>query len=219
LLELIESELAPDAPIPSKRELAQRHGLSRMTVRQAVDQLVSQGRLYRVPGRGTFAARPKIQMRLVLSSFTEDMRRLGLQPGAGTLAVARIPAGEEVGGPLGLPPTAEVHMLERLRTADGVPMAIERTHLPAHLTPGLLEADLANQSLYARSWPNATRRCSTAASGRSGPAAPTVPKRARSACPSARLCCASSASPTRLTGRSSSLSPSTGATGTSSGPP
>jgi GntR family transcriptional regulator len=136
LLELIESELAPDAPIPSERELAQGHGLSRMTVRQAVSQLVSQGHLYRVHGRGTFVARPTIQIRLALTSFTEDMRRLGLQPGAVTLAAARIQAGEEVGRHLGLPATAEVHTLERLRTADGVPMAIERTHLPADLTPG-----------------------------------------------------------------------------------
>jgi GntR family transcriptional regulator len=149
LLELIESELTPDAPIPSERELAQRHGLHRMTVRQAVDQLVSQGRLYRVPRRGTFVARPKLQMRLTLTSFTQDMRGLGLRPGAVTLAATRIPAGEEVGSHLGLPHTAEVHMLERLRTAGGVPMAIERTHLPADLTPGLLGADLANQSLYA----------------------------------------------------------------------
>jgi GntR family transcriptional regulator len=90
LLELIESELAPDAPIPSECELAQGHGLSRMTVRQAVSQLVSQGHLYRVNGRGTFVTRPTIQMRLALTSFTEDMRRLGLQPGAVTLAAARI---------------------------------------------------------------------------------------------------------------------------------
>jgi GntR family transcriptional regulator len=147
LLSLIDSELAPDAAIPSERELAERHRLTRMTVRHAIDQLVGEGCLYRVPGRGTFVARSRIETQLTLTSFTEDMRRLGLRPGAVTLAASRQPAGK-VGVELGLAPDAEVHVLERLRTADDEPMALERTHLPADLTPGLLEVDLSNRSLY-----------------------------------------------------------------------
>jgi GntR family transcriptional regulator len=148
LVSLIDSELAPDAAIPSERELAERYALTRMTVRHAIDQLVSEGRLYRVAGRGTFVARSRIVTQLTLTSFTEDMRALGLRPGAVTLSASRRPAGA-IGAELGLPADAEVHLLERLRTADGVPMALERTHLPAALTPGLLDADLSDRSLYA----------------------------------------------------------------------
>src|SRR3954464_3833209 len=82
LLDLIERELSPDDLVPSERELAAAHGLSRMTVRQTLDHLVSEGRLYRVHGKGTFVARPKIDVPLTLTSFTRDMRSRGMLPGS-----------------------------------------------------------------------------------------------------------------------------------------
>jgi len=148
LLDQIERELGVDAPIPSERELSQRHGLSRMTARQAVDHLVTEGRLYRVPGKGTFVARPKIEMPLRLTSFTEDMRARGHEPGARDLARRTVPAPVTVARRLGIEPQTPVHVLERLRIADGIPMAIERSHLPAGLAPDLLTETL-DGSLYA----------------------------------------------------------------------
>src|SRR4029450_2813712 len=96
LLDLIENELTVDAPVPSERELAARYGLSRMTARQGVEHLVSGGRLYRGPGKGHFVARPKIDMPLRLTSFTEDMRARGLTPGSRDLDRRRIPASAAV---------------------------------------------------------------------------------------------------------------------------
>ncbi|MFC5180069.1 GntR family transcriptional regulator [Actinomadura harenae] len=149
LLDMIESaELPVDAPIPSERELCARYGLSRMTVRQGVDHLVSEGRLYRVPGKGTFVARPKIEMPLRLVSFTEDMLARGMRPGAIDLDRRTVPADARLARTFEVELGTPIHVVERLRTADGEPMALERAHILASLAPDLLDRRLADRSLY-----------------------------------------------------------------------
>jgi GntR family transcriptional regulator len=148
LLDVI-AEAAVDDPAPSERELMARFGVARMTARKAVDHLVAEGRLYRVQGKGTYVARPKIEMPLRLSSFTEDMRARGLHPGSRELDRRVVPAGRTLAASLQVGIDAEIVVLERLRLADGVPMAIERCHVPASVAPGLVSADLTNRSLYA----------------------------------------------------------------------
>ncbi|SDG63984.1 GntR family transcriptional regulator [Sinosporangium album] len=150
LLDLIESDELPiGAAIPSERELCHRYGLSRMTVRQAVDHLVSEGRLQRVPGKGTFVARPKIELALQLTSTSDDMRARGMVPGSRDLDRRIVRASAHLARELGIPPGDEVHFIERLRTADGEPLCIERAHIPVALAPDLAEQDLTNRSLYA----------------------------------------------------------------------
>ena len=148
LLDLVESELGADQVIPSEREMSSRFGLSRMTVRQAVDHLVSEGRLYRVQGKGTFVARPKIEMPLRLASFTEDMRARGLEPGSRDLDRRTDSASAHLARALQIEPGDPVHVIERLRTADGIPMAVERSHIPEAVAPGLADESLADRSLY-----------------------------------------------------------------------
>lgn len=140
--------LGVDDMIPSERELSVTYGLSRMTVRQTVDLLVAEGKLYRVPGKGTFVARPKIEMSLVLGSFSEDMRARGFEPGARELIRRVIPASGHTGRMLDIEPGTLVHHIERMRTADGEPMAVERSNIPAAMVPGLEDHDLAKRSLY-----------------------------------------------------------------------
>jgi len=147
LLDLVESELAVDAPIPSERELAERFHLSRMTVRQAIDGLVVEGRLYRIQGRGTFVARQKTDLQIRLASFTEDMRSRGMRATSRVLAFERVVATPQLARDLEIGAGEHVLRLERLRFADGIPMSVERTHVPERLVPGLLEAGLVG-SLY-----------------------------------------------------------------------
>jgi GntR family transcriptional regulator len=93
-------------------------------------------------------ARPKIDMPLRLTSFTEDMRSRGLVPGSADLGRRTIPATSAVARELGMGVGDMVHVIERLRTADGVPMALERSHIPASLAPDLLDMPLRERSLY-----------------------------------------------------------------------
>jgi GntR family transcriptional regulator len=148
LLDLVEAELGVDAPIPSERELAERFSLSRMTVRQAIDGLVVEGRLYRVQGKGTFVARQKTDLQIRLASFTEDMRSRGMRASSRVLAFERLAATPQLARDLEIPVGEHILRLERLRFADGIPMSVERTHVPERLVPGLLDTGLVG-SLYA----------------------------------------------------------------------
>lgn len=144
---LATRELGPDAPIPSERELAEEYGVSRMTVREAIGQLVTEGRLYRVRGKGTFVAPPRVDSMLELTSFTEDMRRRGHEPATIVLRTLEDIPPAPVRRALGLTATESAYRIERLRIADDIPMALEDGWYVARPAPGLLNRDLTG-SLY-----------------------------------------------------------------------
>lgn len=141
LLALIEGGLAVGAPIPSERELCERFSVSRSTVRQAVDTLVVDGVLRRQQGKGTFVAPPKTDLQVRLTSFTEEMRRRGMNPGSVLLIARTEPAPPSVAEALELEAAAEIHHLRRLLTADASPIAIEENWIPADLAPALLDGE------------------------------------------------------------------------------
>jgi len=148
ILELIEDQPA-GTPIPPERLLCERFDVSRVTLRRAVDDLVRDGVLVRRQGSGTYVARPKITQPLSTTSFSEDMRRRGLQPSSTILSFGRTSAGARLSQRLGISPAAEIVVIERLRLADDEPMALESVAVPADLVPGLAADDLGSQSLYA----------------------------------------------------------------------
>ena len=147
LSELIGTELSPGDRVPSERELMARFAVSRATVRQAIDALEREGLLVRRHGSGTFVAEHRVTSRLHLASFSDDMARRGLVPTTQLLSAERIGADDEVAVALALSPGAPVAHLERLRCADGRPMAYEVGDYPLDRLPGLLEEDLSG-SVY-----------------------------------------------------------------------
>lgn len=147
VLDLVES-LPTGAAIPPERTLCDRLGVSRMTLRRAVDDLVREGFLERQHGRGTFVAVPRIAQPLTMTSFSEDMRRRGLVPASRTLSLTTMSAGAPLGRRLGLSPAATVVRIRRLRLADNHPMAIETLHIPAQEVPDLTADDLTDASFY-----------------------------------------------------------------------
>jgi GntR family transcriptional regulator len=138
----------PGSPAPSERELVQHFGVARMTVRQALDALVAEGLLERVPGRGTFVARAKIDVQVRLSSYTEEMARRGMSPDARTLLARIESAGPGVARALEIEEGDKVVHWQRLRLADGSPMCIEDAYLADSTLPKFLEQPLPD-SLYA----------------------------------------------------------------------
>ncbi|GAA2471847.1 GntR family transcriptional regulator [Streptomyces thermolineatus] len=148
-LQEMTEQLPPGSPVPPERTLAVEFDTSRTTVRQALQELVVEGRLERIQGKGTFVAKPKVAQTLQLTSYTEDMRAQGLEPASRLLDTGYVTADERLAGLLGIRAGGQVLRIERLRLADGEPMAIEATHLSAERFPGLRGSLDRYASLYA----------------------------------------------------------------------
>jgi GntR family transcriptional regulator len=147
VLDLIEQLDVGDA-IPSERQLCADLGVSRLTVRAALDDLVRDGMLIRRHGSGTFVSEPKIAQELTMTSFTEDMRRRGMVPGSRTLDLHVSPAGAHLGRLLHVSPSEPVVLIKRVRLADHETMAIETLHVRESLVPGLTASELEQRSFY-----------------------------------------------------------------------
>ena len=147
VLDLMEA-LAVGQTIPSERQLTQELGVSRLTVRAALDELVRDGYLDRRHGSGTYVTEPKIAQPLTLTSFSDDMRRRGMVPGSRTLELVVTSTGARLARRLQVSPEARLVRVKRLRLADDQPMAMEVLHIPEALVPGLTKSDLEDHSFY-----------------------------------------------------------------------
>jgi GntR family transcriptional regulator len=145
-----QGELPPHRQAPSEREISELTGVSRMTVRQALQSLIGDGWLYTVPGKGTFVTDgPKIVQNLQrLSGLTQLLQSQGFNPTSRVIKIAVIPAGTREAEVFGILPGTPLLSLTRLRLANGIPVALESTHLVQARFPGLENSDLGNASLY-----------------------------------------------------------------------
>jgi GntR family transcriptional regulator len=152
LQELLKTEIengvwAAGEQLPNEAKLAERFGISKITVRQALQNLSELGYISREHGRGTFVARRKFDENpRELTSFTEEMRRHRLAAESKILAQYTDEADSRVACALQLRPHAAVYILKRLRLAGGEPVTLQTAHIPAGLVPGLQLAP--EDSLY-----------------------------------------------------------------------
>ncbi len=140
----------PGQKIPSEAELCAAFDVSRTVVRQALNELVQEGVLYRRKGKGTFVAEPKIRESLVqnLTGFYEDTVALGLKPSTKVLEQKVIPAPPKIAEALGLQENDPVIMIDRLRFVDSEPIVVVITYVPYDLCPELINEDVSTRSLY-----------------------------------------------------------------------
>lgn len=145
---IASGRLAPGASLPAERDMAAMTGLSRVTVRNAIQALVANGQLVQRRGSGTFVAEKVERLEQALSlltSFTEDMARRGKSVESRWISrLIDAPAPEEVMA-LGLGADERVARLERVRRSDGLPLAIERASIPSSILP---DPEMVGTSLY-----------------------------------------------------------------------
>ncbi|MFE2291399.1 GntR family transcriptional regulator [Streptomyces sp. NPDC059452] len=139
--------LPPGTLLGNEIELAARLGLSRPTVRQAIQSLVDKGLMVRRRGVGTQVVHSQVRRPLELSSLYDDLEAAGQRPATKVLRTAKEPATAEIAAALGLPEGTEVHLVERLRYAHDEPMALLRNHLPPDLLD-LPDRELESTGLY-----------------------------------------------------------------------
>jgi GntR family transcriptional regulator len=160
-LEVLLDELGEDGRLPTERELAESFAVSRETVRQALRDLLIQGRLRR-RGRGTVVAGPKLEQPLSLVSYTEGVRRQGRTPGRSLIGLDRLQAGRTLGEQLRIPATAEVWHLERVLLADGERVGLESLYVPTARFPDLGRDFTPDSSFYGYARDRVGERFSTA---------------------------------------------------------
>lgn len=142
---------ADGARLPSERDLAEAFGVSRMTARQAIQLLTQEGLISTRIGKGTFVQHRAFAQTLHdLTSFSDDMRKVGVHSSSRVLRAEVGAADVDTAAHLDLAAGDEIVRLDRVRLADGLPIALERAHIRHAICPGILEAsDFSRQSLYA----------------------------------------------------------------------
>ena len=150
LAEKIENEEFPsDSPIPSERELMEAYQVSRITVRKAIDELVNEGYLYKIQGKGTYVkSDDKSSDLFAITSCTEDVLRLGMKPSKRVMVAEMVVANAKRAKALEITQDDRVFMLGRILFADQEPLNYTIAYLPEKLFPGLERHSFDRESLY-----------------------------------------------------------------------
>jgi DNA-binding GntR family transcriptional regulator len=148
LEQMIESgELPMGTRLDNESNLAGQLGLSKPTMRRAIEYLVGRGLLVRKRGIGTQVVQAKVTREIELTSLYDDLAKTGRDPSTTVVSFSTEPAPDAIAAELGLAAGTPVYVFERLRSADAEPLALMRNHVPEHLMR-LSAADLEEQGLY-----------------------------------------------------------------------
>lgn len=143
-----DNGLKPGDCLPSEKDLIARYGVSRITMRRALDELEKEGIIYRVHGKGTYVSSQRINVQLsYLTSFTEDMLERGYSTYSKILKLEIIQPDDDVKKALRLEDGKNVILLERIRYADIQPVALEKCYIPQEPFANIVDQDLEHQSL------------------------------------------------------------------------
>ncbi len=153
LIEVLQnyiSEHDNSFPIPTENELCAIYNISRPTVRQAINELVTEGLIVREKGRGSFINKKKIPQDFLLNimSFNDEMHAKGLKPDTKVLSFCTRKPTPEVIKNLEIKSTDLTYYLSRLRSINGEPIVLVNTYLPGNLLKGILSKDMEKESLY-----------------------------------------------------------------------
>lgn len=149
LRDYIENHLKPGDMIPTEPEIEKKYKVSRMTVRKAIDELVSEDLVVKKQGKGTFVQAPKITEEMGgITSWTEEMRQRGQEAETIGLEIKEISPSKKLMMELQLDKNEKVISLKRIRTIHGEPIAIMVNYLRSKYIPGFLETGLQKESFY-----------------------------------------------------------------------
>lgn len=149
LAEFATGRLKPGDQVPTEVELTRKFGVSRTTVRQALQELVNAGLVNRQPGRGSYVSQPRMEQELLrLTGFVEDMRALGFEATARPVVIETLPADEIVARQLGLEAGDVVTHIQRVRLANNEPISFDDTFLPKDLGDRIAQENLAADPIF-----------------------------------------------------------------------
>ncbi|GEM03111.1 GntR family transcriptional regulator [Halolactibacillus miurensis] len=144
-----QGDYSENEKLPSERELCDIYNLSRITVRNALQELEQEEYIYKLHGKGTFVAPKSYKQKLVkVYSFTEEMKKLGKVPQTKVLSFDIVPIDQRLSLKMHLDVDQEVYRVKRLRLADNVPFICETSYLPTHLFPNLTKQALEERPMY-----------------------------------------------------------------------
>lgn len=147
--DIVDHLLSPGQKLPSEDELAQKYGVSRMTVRQGIMDLIDEGLIYRRHGIGTFVAQPQVERdHSGLTNFFESSRQKGIEATMQVLIADILPARLKVAKALNLKEGELAIRIKTLRFADGIPVTVHDAYVPYKIFPQLLQEDLEARHLW-----------------------------------------------------------------------